>query len=118
MFFSSALCLASCIVPFVASVWISLIVMSIAIFGHNFVSANMYGSITDLFPEAAVGRATGLSGVASGLSGFLFPLLTGVLVDKISYTPVFLLAAAMPLAGTIALFVLGKKRNFNCPQEA
>jgi MFS transporter, ACS family, hexuronate transporter len=113
MFLSSALCLASCIVPFVASIWISLIVMSVAIFGHNFVSANMYGAITDLFPEAAVGRATGLSGVAGGLSGLLFPLLTGILVDRVSYTPVFLLAAAMPITGTILLFMLGKRENFN-----
>lgn len=113
MFLSSALCLASCIVPFVASVWVSLIVMSIAIFGHNFVSANMYGAITDLFPEAAVGRATGLSGVAGGFSGLLFPLLTGVLVDRVSYTPVFLLAAAMPIIGTTLLFVFGKRENFN-----
>jgi nitrate/nitrite transporter NarK len=40
-------------------------------------SANMYGAVTDLFPEHAVGRATGLTGVAGGLSGLLFPLLTG-----------------------------------------
>jgi ACS family hexuronate transporter-like MFS transporter len=116
MYASSTLCLASCIVPFVASTGVSLVVMSVAIFGHNFLSANMYGAITDLFPEAAVGRATGLSGVAGGLSGLLFPLLTGVLVDRVSYTPVFLLAAAMPLMGTIALFVLGKKENFNKAQ--
>jgi ACS family hexuronate transporter-like MFS transporter len=89
--------------------------MSVAIFGHNFLSANMYGAITDLFPEAAVGRATGLTGVASGLSGLLFPLLTGVLVDRISYTPVFLLAAAMPLMGTIVLFILGKRERFDTP---
>jgi ACS family hexuronate transporter-like MFS transporter len=113
MYSSSALCLASCIVPFVASMSISLLVMSVAIFGHNFLSANMYGAITDLFPEAAVGRATGLSGVAGGLSGLLFPLLTGILVDRVSYTPVFLLAAAMPLMGTIALFALGKRERFN-----
>jgi MFS family permease len=54
-----------------------------------------------------------LTGVASGLSGLLFPLLTGLLVDRISYTPVFLLAAAMPLIGTIALFLLGKPERFN-----
>jgi len=113
MFGSSALCLASCIVPFVASVSVSLLVMSVAVFGHYFLSAHMYGAITDLFDEAAVGRTTGLTGVAGGLSGLLFPLLTGVLVDRVSYTPVFLLAAAMPLAGTLALFAFGKKENFN-----
>ncbi|HUX27331.1 MAG TPA: MFS transporter, partial [Terracidiphilus sp.] len=113
MFGSSALCLASCIVPFVASVSVSLLVISVAVFGHYFLSAHMYGAITDLFDEAAVGRTTGLTGVAGGLSGLLFPLLTGVLVDRVSYTPVFLLAAAMPLAGTLALFAFGKKENFN-----
>ena len=109
---SSALCLASCVVPFAPSIAVSLLLMSVAVFGHYFLSANMYGAITDLFPEAAVGRATGLSGLAGGLSGLLFPLLTGVLVDRISYTPVFFLAAAMPLVGTLALLVIAKPEKF------
>jgi hypothetical protein len=47
--------------------------------------------------------------VAGGLSGLLFPLLTGALVDHASYTPVFLLVAFMPLAGTFALFAIGRQ---------
>jgi len=90
-----------------------LLMMSIAIFGHNFLSANMYGAVTDLFRESAVGRVTGLTGVAGGLSGLLFPLLTGVLVDRVSYTPVFLMAAIMPLIGTAALLIIGKRQRFN-----
>ncbi|HEX6467247.1 MAG TPA: MFS transporter, partial [Terriglobales bacterium] len=113
MYGSSALCLASLVVPFDNSTVISLFMMSIAIFGHNFLSANMYGAITDLFPESAVGRATGLSGVAGGLSGLLFPLLTGLLVDRVSYTPVFALAAVMPLIGTFALLTIGKRDRFD-----
>jgi ACS family hexuronate transporter-like MFS transporter len=66
----------------------------------------MYGAITDLFPDHEVGRATGLTGVAGGLSGLLFPLLTGLVVDHISYTPVFIMVALMPLIGTVALFSL------------
>ena len=113
MYGSSILCVASLIVPFVASTTVAFLAISLVIFAHNFLSANMYGSIIDLFPESAVGRATGLSGVASGLGGLLFPLLTGVLVDHISYTPVFAIAAMMPLAGTIALFAITGKRRFN-----
>lgn len=120
MYFSSGLCLASFIVPFVANAPVSLLIMSVAIFGHNFLSANMYGAITDLFTEDAVGRATGLSGVAGGLTGLLFPLLTGYLVDQGSYKSVFMIAAIMPLLGTIALFALARKyRNFGPePQSA
>lgn len=113
MYSSSLLCVASLAVPFVASTYVAFLTISVVIFAHNFLSANMYGSITDLFPEGAVGRATGLSGVASGLAGLLFPLLTGVLVDHISYTPVFMCAAMMPLAGTVALFAIAGKHRFN-----
>ena len=118
MYSSSILCLASLAVPFVASTIVAFLAISLVIFAHNFLSANMYGSITDLFPETAVGRATGLTGVASGLSGLLFPLLTGFLVDRISYKPVFALAAMMPLIGTIILFALARKRQFNEPSHA
>ncbi len=109
MYFSSGFCLASFAVPFVASPVVALMVISLAIFAHNFLSANMYGAITDLFADEEVGRATGLSGVASGLTGLLFPLLTGYLVDQGSYRFVFMIAALMPLAGTIALFVLARQ---------
>jgi MFS transporter, ACS family, hexuronate transporter len=43
------------------------------------------------------------------LSGLLFPLLTGIVVDRHSYAPVFLMVAFMPLIGTILLFSVGKK---------
>lgn len=117
MYSSAALCVASIAVPFV-STFVAFAAISLVIFAHNFLSANMYGCITDLFPESAVGRATGLTGVASGLSGLLFPLLTGFLVDRISYRPVFALAAMMPLVGTAVLFLMARKRRFNEPSHA
>ena len=68
----------------------------------------MFAAVPDMFPDDAVGRVTGIHGLCGGLSGLLFPLLTGFLVDRFSYAPVFVLAAVMPLAGTIALFTLSK----------
>lgn len=109
MYASSGLCLASFLVPLVASPYSALFVISVAIFGHNFLSANMFGAITDLFKGGSVGRATGLSGVAGGLTGLLFPLLTGFLVDHGSYRTVFMIASIMPLVGTIGLFLIGRK---------
>ena len=106
MYFGAILCLASFAVYFVPTVAESLGVISIVLFGHTFLSANMFAAVTDMFPDQAVGRATGLHGICGGLSGLLFPLLTGFLVDHFSYSPVFALAAVMPLAGTIALFVI------------
>jgi ACS family hexuronate transporter-like MFS transporter len=78
----------------------------LVLLGHTFLSANMFAAISDVFPSSAVGRVTALTGMASGLSGMLFPLLTGVLVDHFSYLPVFSLAAVMPMAGCVLLFAL------------
>jgi MFS transporter, ACS family, hexuronate transporter len=109
MFSSAALCVASLAVPFIASTAIAFLAIGLAMLADNFLSANMYGAITDLFDDRAVGRATGLTGVAGGLSGLLFPLLTGYLVDRYSYAPVFVLIAFMPLAGAASLFLVGRQ---------
>jgi MFS transporter, ACS family, hexuronate transporter len=109
MYSSALLCIASLAVPYVASVRVAFLLIGIAVMADNFLSANMFGAVTDLFPEQTVGRATGLTGVAGGLSGLLFPLLTGIIVDHRSYAPVFFMIAFMPLIGTILLFTVGKK---------
>ena len=109
MYGSSLLCCTSFFVPYSTGIAMALAMIGIAAAADNFLSANMYGAITDLFPDHKIGRATGLTGVAGGLSGLLFPLLTGILVDHVSYTPVFVMVAIMPLVGTILLFVLGRR---------
>lgn len=108
MYLGAILCLGSFAVYFVPSVPQALGVIGIVLFGHTFLSANMFAAVTDMFPDGAVGRATGLHGICGGISGLMFPLLTGFLVDHVSYSPVFALAAVMPLAGTIALFSISK----------
>jgi ACS family hexuronate transporter-like MFS transporter len=82
--------------------------MCLVMFGHTWLSANMFAAISDIYPEGAVGRMTALTGIAGGISGLLFPLLTGFLVDRFSYTPVFLIAAFMPAAGVLCLSALGR----------
>ena len=109
MYGSALICAVSVFVPYMHGVGAALSMISIAIAADNFISAHMFAAVTDLFPDEEVGRATGLTGVAGGLSGMLFPLLTGFLVDRISYAPVFLLVAIMPMLGTLALFALGRQ---------
>jgi MFS transporter, ACS family, hexuronate transporter len=109
MYGSALVCVLSLAVPYMGSVGSVLIMLSVGIVADNFLSAHMFAAVTDLFPDEQVGRATGLTGIAGGLSGMLFPLLTGALVDRISYAPVFLMVAFMPLAGTIALFTVARQ---------
>ena len=109
MYGSALLCVTSLAVPYMRGIGAALAMISIAVAADNFLSAHMFGAVTDLFPDEQVGRATGLTGIAGGLSGMLFPLLTGLLVDRISYAPVFLLVAIMPMVGTLGLFIAGRR---------
>jgi ACS family hexuronate transporter-like MFS transporter len=118
MYSSALLCASSLLVPHLSSTPSAFWAIGIAVMADNFLSANMYGAVTDLFPEHLVGRATGLSGVAGGLSGLLFPLLTGVLVDRVSYAPVFYMVAFMPLVGATLLFVIGSRYRIAQDRQA
>ncbi|HEV2276938.1 MAG TPA: MFS transporter [Acidobacteriaceae bacterium] len=109
MYGSALVCAVSLAVPLMHGIGAALATISIAIAADNFLSAHMFAAVTDLFPDQQVGRATGLTGIAGGLSGMLFPLLTGLLVDRISYTPVFVLVAIMPMLGTVGLFAAGRQ---------
>jgi ACS family hexuronate transporter-like MFS transporter len=109
MYGSALFCIASVAVPYMHSTASALVMICVAIAADNFLSAHMFAAVTDLFPDQQVGRATGLTGIAGGLSGMLFPLLTGILIDRISYRPVFALVAFMPLVGTAALFAVGRQ---------
>ena len=116
MYGSGFACISSLLVPYMPNAALAILMLSVAIFADNFISANMFGAVTDLFTDKQVGRATGLTGVAGGLSGLLFPLLTGWLIDRSSYTPVFVCVAFMPLIGAAVFFFLARK-NYKALHE-
>ncbi len=106
MLTGAVLCLGSLAVVAAPSIPLALAAISIVMFGHTFLSASMFAAIGDMFPESAVGRVTGMTGIAGGLGGILFPLLTGYVVDHYSFAPAFFVAALMPMAGAAALFTV------------
>jgi len=109
MAFGAGCCLLSIAVAYAGSAPAAVAWICAVLFGHTFLSANMFAAMSDLFPANAVGRVTALTGIAGGLSGMLFPVLTGRLVDRISYAPVFGLAALMPALGCLVLFLLVRR---------
>ena len=67
---------------------------------------------TDLFSPAHVGIVSGLSGTGAGLGGIVFTVLTGIVVDRFSYRPIFIGAALLPLLGLLAVQLLIPKIHF------
>jgi ACS family hexuronate transporter-like MFS transporter len=108
----AALCVLSLAVARSGTAGAALAWICAVLFGHTFLSANMFAAISDTFPANAVGRVTALTGIAGGMSGFTFPILAGFLIDRISYAPVFTMAAFMPALGCLALFwILGEMKQ-------
>ncbi len=85
--------------------------MSIAAFGYTSYSANTLAFPADVFPRNTVGSIWGLASMGSGFGGMLFSWLSGWVIDRYGYPPVFVACGLMPLAAAgIILFFLGPLR--------
>ena len=65
----------------------ALIVICIGAAAHQAWSANIFTTVSDLFPKKAVGSVTGIGGLAGGVGGVLVQLLAGRLTDNFKDHP-------------------------------
>ena len=86
--------------------WVSIAMVSIAMFGYTGSLANMLSMPADVFPGGAVASVYGLASMGSGFGGMLFTLITGWVVDHYSYVPVFIGFGIMPLVCALILWTL------------
>jgi MFS family permease len=64
-----------------AAMYLAVTVIAIAAAAHQAWSANLFTTVSDMFPKKAVGSVTGIGAMAGGLGGVLILMLTGVLRD-------------------------------------
>ena len=93
-----------------AALCISLI--STATFGYSGALANLLAVPGDVFPEGTVASVWGFASMGSGLGGMFFSLVTGWLVDRYSFHPVFLLFGIVPLFSAWLVWTLPRKTHF------
>jgi ACS family hexuronate transporter-like MFS transporter len=77
--------------------WMSIALVSIAMMGYTGALANMLSIPADVFPKSAVGSVYGLASMGSGAGGVLFTSITGWVVQRHGYTPVFFGFGVLPL---------------------
>jgi ACS family hexuronate transporter-like MFS transporter len=93
------------------TVWASsalgaLALISAATFGYSCWATNVLSLPADLFPSSVVASVSGMSGTGGALGGMLVTLITGALLDRFSYTPVFIMVGFMAVAAGSVLLVL------------
>ncbi len=63
------------------SVWIPVIIIGIAGAAHQSWSANIFSTVSDMFPKSAIATITGIGGMAGGIGSFLINKGSGKLFD-------------------------------------
>ena len=89
-------------VPY-ASLWWAVILLGLATAAHQGWSANLFTTVSDMFPKRAVGSVTGIGGMAGSVGGILIASGTGYILQATgSYTTLFFMAGS---AYVITLFL-------------
>jgi ACS family hexuronate transporter-like MFS transporter len=92
----------------VNNVWVSIAFISIATFGYTGCNCNALAFPADVVPKNMVASVWGLASMGSGFGGMLFSWLSGRIIDRYGYTPVFIAYGIMPLiAAGLVLFIMG-----------
>jgi ACS family hexuronate transporter-like MFS transporter len=84
----------------------SLALASFATFGYTAALANMLALPADQFPSHTVASVWGFASMGSGFGGMVFSAITGVLVDRFSFSPVFLLFGAVTIIAMALIWKL------------
>jgi ACS family hexuronate transporter-like MFS transporter len=100
------LCLLAVTIPFAPSAGTAIAIICLASLGINAMAANLMGLIADLFPQQILARISGMTGVGDGIVSMLMMLLAGMVIDRFSYTPVFIAVGLLPVLSLTALMVL------------
>lgn len=76
---------ALCVLPVygVTSVgdWGAVLLIGLAGAAHQAWSANLFTTVSDMFPKFAVGSVIGIGGLAGATGGMIFPIMSGALLD-------------------------------------
>jgi MFS transporter, ACS family, hexuronate transporter len=90
--------------PIVDGKWLAVWLIGVAAAAHQGFSANIFTTVSDMFPRKAVGSVVGIGGFAGAMGGFLMNLGAGWLKQNTgSYIIMFLIAGFTYL---VALFIM------------
>src|SRR3569833_693272 len=67
---------------FVTNMWTAVALLSLAAAAHQAWSANLYTTTRNAFPKKAVSSVIGIGGMTGAISGMLFPLLVGSVLEQ------------------------------------
>jgi MFS transporter, ACS family, hexuronate transporter len=108
------------------NMWLAVVIIGLAASAHQAWSANIFTTVSDMFPKRTVASVTGLGGMAGALGGILIAVLAGQLFDYYKaagnieagyYIMFFVCGSAYLLAWVLMHFLAPKLRRIDFKAE-
>lgn len=98
-------------------IWLAVLTIGIATASHQAWSANIFTTVSDMFPKRAVASVTGIGGMAGGIGGILIARAAGVLLAhyttlgkiELAYGILFVICGSAYLVAWIVMHLLVPK---------
>jgi ACS family hexuronate transporter-like MFS transporter len=116
---------AFCVVPvffvrYTTHIWPAVWLISLAASAHQAWSANIFTTVSDMFPKRAVSSVVGIGGMAGSIGGVLFPLLIGIILDHFKllghldtgYNIIFLICSSAYLLAWLLMHWLAPRMKY------
>lgn len=99
------------------SMWFAVIIIGIAASAHQAWSANIFTTVSDMFPKRAIASVTGIGGMAGAIGGILIAKAAGMLFDhfkamgdiRIGYGIMFMICASAYIIAWLVMHMLVPK---------
>jgi ACS family hexuronate transporter-like MFS transporter len=90
------------------NMWLAVLLIGIALAGHQSFSSNLLSLPPDMFPKRAVGSVIGLGGFAGGIGGMIMAKSTGLVLDATggNYTLIFAACTVVYFLAVLAIHLL------------
>ncbi len=105
-----------CVLPLlfvtgIENMWVAVVVIGIALAGHQSFSSNLLSIPPDMFPKSAVGSAIGLGGFAGGIGGMIMAKSTGLVLNSTggNYTLIFAACTVVYFIAVLAIHLLSPR---------
>lgn len=111
MAIAALLIVPTALAPFVAREWLAVAVVAVAAASHQWWSANLFTTVSDMFPRRAVASVVGIGGFAGAISAMLFQRLTGVILERTGgrYGYVFAICGSAYVVALVAIHLLAPR---------
>jgi len=103
---------ALCIVPIVfaatvTDLWLAVLLIGLAAAAHQGWSANLFTTVSDMFPKRAVGSVVGIGGMAGSVGGMVLSTFAGYVLELTgSYLTLFIIAGCGYLVSLLIFTLL------------